>query len=125
MGVADTARLKGVPFKNQPHLLRNRSRAPFRQLLAQLDHLQTRGTFTPIVAPADDHVALAGGVAMDLEIAAFKFEFNAHALPLAGLETSRMASQSGKAPWRPSPWNPSPRRTDPEKTTTPPPSYPP
>src|SRR5260370_16014936 len=98
MGVADTARLKGVPFKNQPHLLRNRSRAPFRQLLAQLDHLQTRGTFTPVVAPADDHVALAGGVAIDLEIAAFKFEVHAHAPPPALLDLAHRLAVRERPP---------------------------
>jgi hypothetical protein len=43
------------------------------------------------VDPADDQVAVLFAVAVMLEAAAGKLDFNAHALPTAG-PTSRMAS---------------------------------
>lgn len=36
------------------------------------------------MTPADDHVAAIGVVTMAVEVAAFKFKFNADALPYAG-----------------------------------------
>ena len=38
----------------------------------------------PVVAPADDHVAAGGGMAVVAEIAALKFKFDENALPAVG-----------------------------------------
>jgi hypothetical protein len=47
-------------------------------------NFQMGRTFLPVMTPADDHVAAIGVVTMAVEVAAFKFKFNADALPYAG-----------------------------------------
>src|SRR3984893_16677761 len=49
---------------------------------AQFKYLQTRGTFGPVVPPADDNVATIRGMTVVSEVSALEFEFNSNPLPL-------------------------------------------
>src|SRR5258708_32723723 len=59
--------------------------SPSSQNPSQLDHFQPFRTFSPVVAPADDYVAVGGVVSVESEVFALVFELDALALPFAGI----------------------------------------
>src|SRR5260370_24869851 len=59
--------------------------SPSAQDPSQLDHFQLFRTFSPVMAPADDYVAVGGVVSVEREVFALVFELDTLALPFAGI----------------------------------------